>query len=58
MGVGKAVFYVIADFLSGKEQRVVVGGIRSENVRVFSGVPRGSLLGPLLLLLCTIAICR
>ena len=40
-------------FLSGRVQRVVVGGIRSENVRVVSGVPQGSVLDPLLFLLYT-----
>ena len=34
-------------------QRVVVAGIRSENIRVVSGVPLGSVLGALLFLLCT-----
>ena len=34
-------------------QRVVVDGIRSENVRVVSGFPQCSVLGPLLFLLYT-----
>ena len=51
--VGGAVFDVISGFLSGREQRVVVEGIRSENIRVVSSVPHGSVLGPLLFLLCT-----
>ena len=53
VGVGGAVFDVIAGFLSGRVQRVVVDCFRSENVRVVSGVPQGSVLGPLLFLLYT-----
>ena len=46
--VGGAVFDVISGFLSGRVQRVVVDGIRSENVKVVSLVPQGNVLGPLL----------
>ena len=37
----------------GRVQRVVFDGICSENVRVVSGVPQGSVLGSLLILLYT-----
>jgi hypothetical protein len=40
----------IREFLSGHTQRVRVGGQLSEEVRVMSGVPHGSILGPLLFL--------
>jgi hypothetical protein len=38
----------IREFLLGRTQRVRVGGQISEEVRVTSGVPQGSVLGPLL----------
>jgi hypothetical protein len=40
----------IREFISGRTQRVRVGGQLSEGVRVTSGAPQGSVLGPLLFL--------
>ena len=40
----------IRQFLLGRTQRVRVGGQLSEEVRVMSGIPQGSILGPLLFL--------
>ena len=40
----------VRDFLVGRTQRVRVGGQLSKEVKVTSGVPQGSVLGPLPLL--------
>jgi len=46
-GVDSRVVVWIREFLLGRMQRVRVGGHLSEEVRVTSGVPQGSILGPL-----------
>ena len=53
VGIGGSVLSVLTQFLSNRAQYVLVDGCRSKLVNVVSGVPQGSVLGPLLLLLYT-----
>ena len=48
VGIGGSVLSILTQFLSNRSQHIMVNGYRSKLVDVVSGVPQGSVLGPLL----------
>ena len=53
VGIGGSVLSILTQFLSNRSQHVIVDGSRSQLVDVVLEVPQSSVLGPLLLILCT-----
>ena len=53
IGVGGSVLSNCREFLSYRWQRVVVNGSTGERIPIVSGVPQGSVLGPLMFMLYT-----
>src|SRR5664279_534893 len=47
-GIGSRVLKWIGDFLSNRRQRVVMEGVESAWTLVVSGIPQGSVMGPIL----------
>ena len=50
-GIDGNLLKLLVNYLQGRKQRVVLDNVASESITVLSGVPQGSILGPLLFVL-------
>ena len=51
-GINGKLYYWLSTWLTKRSQRVVVDGYESKYARVISGIPQGTVLGPVMFLLC------
>ena len=54
-GITKEMLQWIENFLCNHKQCVIINGVLSEWVKVISGIPQGSILGPILFLIYTVS---
>ena len=57
LGIGGPILNILIEFLTGRIQRVAVDGQLGDIRNVISGVPQGSVLGPLLFIIYTSDMC-